>query len=257
MVTLTSDIDRWLRRFPRGSETGPRLVCFPHAGGASTFFHPLAAALADVAEVCAVQYPGRQDRLAEAPHTSIDPLADEIAAVLGPLTDRPLALFGHSMGSIVAFEVTRRLEATPGAPVPSIVFPSGRAAPSRSRPGTVHQGDDAAVLDSIAKLGGTDRRVLADPELIDLILPATRADYQAIETYRCAPGATVAAELRVTIGDSDTAVTEAEAAAWAEHTTGGFDLAVLPGGHFYLSTQIEAVAERVRTGLLGAGIPLA
>ncbi|WP_313954566.1 alpha/beta fold hydrolase [Frankia sp. EI5c] len=183
--------------------------------------------------------------------TSIAALADAIAERLLLLGDRPMAFFGHSMGSIVAFEVTRRLEATPGAPTPLIIFPSARPAPSRGRPGNVHRGDDDSVLASIAALGGTDQRLLADPELRKIILPATRADYQAIESYHCAPGVTVGVPLRAMIGDSDPAVNEAEALAWREHTTSEFDLAVLPGGHFYLTAQMAAVADRVRAGLLG------
>ncbi|MBE3201392.1 thioesterase [Frankia sp. CH37] len=251
VVTLTGDVDRWIRRFNRGNESGPRLVCFPHAGGASTYFHPLSVALADVAQVVAVQYPGRQDRLGEPPLTSIAALADEVVARVAQLDDRPTAFLGHSMGSIVAFEVTRRLEADPAAPKPLILFPSARPAPSRGRPGSVHLGGDEAVIGSIAALGGTDPRLLGDPELLALILPATRADYRAIETYHPEPGATVSVPMWVTIGASDPAVTEDEALAWREHTTGDFDLLVLPGGHFYLTEQIEVVADRIRTGLLG------
>lgn len=250
VVTVTGDVDRWIRQFRPVNESGPRLVCFPHAGGAATFFHPLSQALADVAQVVAVQYPGRQDRLAEQPLTSIEALADVVAANLMPFGDRPLALLGHSMGSIVAFEVIRRLENTPGAPEPLILFPSARPAPSRGRPSSVHSRDDA-VLASIARLGGTDPRILDDPEFRQMILPAARADYQAIETYRSEPGAIINAPMRVMIGDSDPAVTRDEALAWRPHTTGDFDLAVFPGGHFYLSTQLTAVADRIRTGLLG------
>lgn len=251
VVIVTGDVERWLRRFRRGGAgIGPRLVCFPHAGGSATFFYPLSRALDGAAEVIAVQYPGRQDRLAEPPLTSIAALADAVAARLASWDDRPMAFFGHSMGSVVAFEVTRRLEAVPGGPVPLMLFPSARPAPSRVRPGGVNYGDDAAVIRSITRLGGTDPRLLSDPGLLEMILPATRADYQAIETYRCQPGATVGVPLRVTIGDDDPAVTEAEAHAWHEHTTGHFDLAVLPGGHFYLTDQLEVVAERIRSGLL-------
>src|SRR5688572_26153562 len=99
--TLRTD-DRWIRRFHPSPEAAARLVCFPHAGGAASFYFPMSEALSPAVEVLAVQYPGRQDRLAEAPLADINALADHITSGLSHLDDRPLALFGHSMGSLVA-----------------------------------------------------------------------------------------------------------------------------------------------------------
>jgi surfactin synthase thioesterase subunit len=245
---MTDDPGRWIRRLAFGPENGPHVVCFPHAGGAASFYVPLARALAEVAEVSAVQYPGRQDRRLEAPATSIQALADQIATLLHPLPNRPTAFFGHSMGAIVAFEVIRRLEAR-GGPTPTRLFASGRRAPSAARTESVHLGDDDALIAEIASLGGTDARVLADPELRELILPPTRADYTAIETYQSEPGATIAVPLTVLVGDNDRAVTPAEAAAWKSHATGGFDLSVFPGGHFYLVDRRADVVGAVSAGL--------
>ncbi|MBL7633019.1 thioesterase [Frankia sp. CN6] len=245
---MTGDPSRWIRRFQLGPGGGSRLVCFPHAGGAASFYVPFARALAGVAEVGGVQYPGRQDRRAEPPVTSIGALADQIAAVLHPLPDRPTAFFGHSMGAVVAFEVIRRLEAR-GGPVPFLLFASGRRAPSARPTGSVHRGDDAALVAEITSLGGTDPRVLADPELRSIILPPTRADYRAIETYQAEPGATISTPVTALVGDADRAATPVEAAGWKDHTTGAFDLRVFPGGHFYLVDRQAEVVDAVTAGL--------
>ncbi|TDB95509.1 alpha/beta fold hydrolase [Actinomadura sp. 7K534] len=155
--------ETWIRRFHPAPEAATRLVCFPHAGGSAPFYFPVSATLSPGVEVLTVQYPGRQDRRNEPPIGHIPALADAVFEALRPwLADRP-ALFGHSMGSVVAFEVARRMEehSTP----PRVLVASGRRAPSRYRGESVHQRDDEGILAELRKLSGTDPRLLADEEL--------------------------------------------------------------------------------------------
>nr|WP_308204695.1 alpha/beta fold hydrolase [Frankia sp. R82] len=246
---MSADSERWLRRFQPGPASGPRLLLFPHAGGSASFFVPLAKALAPTGDVLAVQYPGRQDRRLEAAHTSIGPLADELAEVVGGLEDdRPLALFGHSLGAIVAFEVTRRLAAA-GRPAPAVLIVSGRRAPSTVRDESYHRLPEAAFIAELGSLGGTDPRILAEPELLELIVPPTRADYQAIETYQPGADAVIDVPVVALIGDTDTRVTTAEAERWREHTTASFDLRHFTGGHFYLIDQQPALVDTLTSVL--------
>jgi surfactin synthase thioesterase subunit len=156
-------------------------VCFPHAGGAASFFFPLSERLS-TADVLAVQYPGRQDRRHEALIHDIDTLADRIVAALRTEAGAPPVLFGHSMGAIVAFEVARRLDRA-GTP-PQALIASGSRAPSIPRSEGVHLRDDNGVLAAIKQLNGTDSAFLGDEELTRMILPAVRGDYPALETYR-------------------------------------------------------------------------
>ncbi len=201
---------------------------------------PLSRALSQVADVYAVQYPGRQDRRLEPALTELAPLADRLAEVLAGLDDRPLALFGHSMGAIVGFEVIRRLESA-GAPAPFVLIASGRRAPSAFRDEAYHRLSDPAFVAEMGTLGGTDPRILAEPELVEMILPPTRADYQAIETYAPEPDAVISTPVVAMIGDSDPRVTTAEAELWRKHTTASFELRHLPGAHFYLLDQQPAL----------------
>jgi surfactin synthase thioesterase subunit len=236
--------DRWINRFAPSDEAPVRLVCFPHAGGSSSFFFPVSRALAPAIDVLAVQYPGRQDRRLEPCLPSVGALADGIARSLRAFTDRPTAFFGHSMGALVAFEVARRV---PRAPVHLIV--SGRRAPSRWRAETVHQRDDPGLLAELAALGGTDQRFFGDEELLRLMLPTIRADYRAVETYRPAPDATVTCPVTALVGDTDPRVTVDEADAWRAHTTDRFDLHVLTGGHFYLVHHQREITDLIARGL--------
>jgi surfactin synthase thioesterase subunit len=235
--TLNRDPEAWLRRFHPSPEAATQLVCFPHAGGAASFYLPVAAALAPRIDVMAVQYPGRQDRRQEPCVEDIETLADHIHAALLPRTDRPLALFGHSMGAVTAFEVARRLQRDPGV-APVRLFVSGRRAPSSHRDESVHLRDDNGIIAELRSLSGTNTQILDDEELLQMVLPAIRADYRAIETY---PGTAdaVSCPITVLVGDDDPHVTTAEARQWKAHTTGGFDYQEFTGGHFYL-TQHQA-----------------
>src|SRR5438094_1120625 len=153
MTTRSAVHDKWIRRFHPSPQSRVRLVCFPHAGGSASYYHAMSQALAPSVEVLAVQYPGRQDRYGEPFVTDIRALADRVVESLRPWTDRPFAFFGHSMGSIVAFEAARRLQERGGAG-PCRLFASSHRAPSQTRPGTVHRGDDAGVMEAIRALGG-------------------------------------------------------------------------------------------------------
>ncbi|WP_091610910.1 thioesterase II family protein [Amycolatopsis saalfeldensis] len=241
---------RWIRRFHPAGDARVRLVCLPHAGGSATAYFPLSRAAAAAgldAEVVAVQYPGRQDRRAEPCYDDVGDLADSIADDLAPWSDRPLALFGHSMGATVGYEVARRLE-TRGTELLGL-FASACRAPSRHRVEYVHQRDDDGLIAALKELSGTDTAVLGDDELLRMVLPAVRGDYTAVETYRHREGPELACPIEVLVGDADPVTTLAEADAWRAHTTGGCALEVFPGGHFYLNARLEAVLATVAARL--------
>ncbi|MEU0795118.1 alpha/beta fold hydrolase [Amycolatopsis sp. NPDC005961] len=243
----------WLRRFHPAAPGAPRLVCFPHAGGAASCFHPLSATLAPAVDVLAVQYPGRQDRHAEPLVDDLFLLADRLADVLAAEGAGPVAFFGHSMGASLAFEVARRL----GTGLLGL-FVSARRAPSASRVGRVHERGDDELLADVRQLGGTDVRVLEHPQLARMVLPVLRNDYKAADAYRYRPGPDVSCPVFALIGDRDPTVTEAEAGRWAAHTSGRFELKSFPGGHFYLNDHLGEVSRLLGERLTGReGEPLA
>ncbi|WP_240121085.1 MULTISPECIES: thioesterase II family protein [unclassified Streptomyces] len=249
MNTTHENKSPWLRRFTTVPGGAAPLVCFPHAGGAATSFRPLSQALAPDVEVLAVQYPGRQDRRQERSLESIAELADAVVEALGPELPADCAFFGHSLGAVLAFEVARRYERQPGAAGPVRIFASARRAPSVDRDDRVHLRDDAGIIAEMQRLSGTDQEILADPELMALVLPTLRADYKAIESYRPAQDARVRCPITALVGDEDPVTTVHDAAAWHAHSAAGATVRVLPGGHFYLDPQIDAVAREVRTAL--------
>ncbi|MFE2131222.1 MULTISPECIES: thioesterase II family protein [Streptomyces] len=236
----------WLRRFHPADDAPVRLFCFPHAGGAASWYFPMSRALSPHADVVPVQYPGRQDRRGERCVEDLMELADLVTRELLPWCDRPVALFGHSLGASLAFEVALRLREA-GQPDPVALFASGRRAPSHHREDQwVHLAPDEELLAEIKALSGTDPAVLADDELLRSVLPAIRGDYKAAETYRYRPGPALTCPVTVLTGDADPAVTAEEAAGWADHTEGPFALHRFTGGHFYLSRHAAAVNDLVR-----------
>ncbi|OLF16274.1 thioesterase [Actinophytocola xanthii] len=226
-----------------------RLVCFPHAGGAASFFHPMATAFAPSVDVVSLQYPGRQDRRRESCIDHLPTLADAVTAELEPcLADGlPTVFFGHSMGALLAFEVAWRLERRGTGP--GTVIASGRRAPSTTREEQVHLGDDDALIEEIKRLNGTDAALLADEEILRMSLPAIRGDYTAVETYRGDPERRIGAAITVLTGDADPKTTADEARGWERHTTGAFRVVVLPGGHFFLVDHQPAVIREVTADL--------
>ncbi|MFJ8677656.1 thioesterase II family protein [Streptomyces sp. NPDC093589] len=254
MASPTRDDSLWLRRFHPQPDAKVRLICFPHAGGSASFFFPMSEEMSSGIEVLAVQYPGRQDRRTEPPVESVQGLAREIFTVLTRWTDMPLALFGHSMGASVAFEVARLLEQEAGI-VPAALFASGRNAPSQHRSNEIHQLDDDGIVAELQRLSGTDSRILGDLELLRFALPAIRGDYRAAETYRYVPGPLLRCPIVGLGGDSDIRVAVDDVAGWADHTSGTFELQVFPGGHFYLGDQKAAVVNAVSDFLISARHP--
>ena len=234
----------WIRdfRMSEKSKTRPRvrLFCFPHAGGAASYYYSLSKALPSYIQVLALQYPGRQERFREPCISNLADLARNIVRELADLTgETPFAFFGHSMGSVVAYEVACQLEGA-GHPV-SELFASGRCAPSvtsRVRHEPLYTMSSESLLAVLLEESGMQaeilRQMLHDQDFINLILPAIRADFQAIETYSYQPREPLSCPISVLIGDNDLNVNRQTAGAWAAHTTGSCDVHAFPGDHFYL-----------------------
>jgi surfactin synthase thioesterase subunit len=248
-MTLSLDSQLWIRRFHPAPAAAARLVCFPHAGGSASYFHPVSAALSPSVEVLAVQYPGRQDRRTDPLVDDLFVLADQLAEILSA-EPGPLAFFGHSMGASLAFEVARRLESR-GTRLLGL-FVSGRRAPSAFRDERYHLESDDGLLAEVKRLSGTDAKVLEDDEIIRMVLPALRNDYKAAETYRYRPGPDVGCPVLALIGDHDPKVTADEAGQWATHTSGAFELRTYPGAHFYLNEHHASVNRLIAARLAAA-----
>ncbi len=228
--------------FPRPNPSARlRLFCFPYAGGGASVFYGWPQGLPAEVEVCAVQPPGREGRLAEAPFSDVDSLVESAAAGLAPYFDRPFAFFGHSNGAVIAFELMRRLRRG-GGPMPVAFFPSGHKAPHlpRTLP-PIHALPEDEFLEGVRRLRGTPDEVLAHPELMAIFSPLLRADLAISETYLYREEPPFAVPFTAFGGAGDGDVTTDAVEAWREHTTGAFGMRVFPGGHFFIREDRERV----------------
>jgi surfactin synthase thioesterase subunit len=200
--------------------------------------------LSDQVEVRGVMLPGRERRFNEPALTSVSALADLLVPALSGEPGPPYAIFGHSLGAVLAFEVARRLSAAGQAPVHLLV--SGGRAPHLARTGPVyHRLPDAEFLASVNALGGTPPELVANQEFLELLLPTLRADFTAAETYRVPLGRPLPCPITAFGGAGDPMVARADLDAWAGHAGGAFRVHVLPGDHFFLTTARARLLELV------------
>ena len=269
--------DPWIGGTGRtGAGDAPeRLFCFPHAGGGPAFFRSWPSAFTPEIDVLPVQLPGREARLDESPYRRLGQLIDPLCAALEPYLDRPYALFGHSMGSLVAYEVARRF--SEGAhPAPSCLVVSGRRGPRiPSHRRILHGLPDGEFLAEVVRLGGMPQEIVDTPDLMELLLPVLRADYELSETYRpssaawlgrgaapdaadpATPGARLRCPVAAYMGAADPEVDHAGLRGWRRETTGEFVGRIFPGDHFYLRggrpDVLRAVLADLRNALARVG----
>jgi medium-chain acyl-[acyl-carrier-protein] hydrolase len=222
---------------PNGSAK-VRLFCFPYAGGGASAFRKWRTdgAMNLFINLCPVQLPGRENRIRERPRTSVQEVAREAAHALLPLCDVPFAFFGHSLGAVVAYEVAQHLR-TAGVSQPRILFVSARRAPQIGRSASATWNlPDEEFTDRLRALEGTPTGVLEDRELMQLLLPLLRADFQCDETYRHPKEyEPLDCPIIAFAGVEDRETSNADLCAWREVTRGEFRVQKLfEGGHFYL-----------------------
>lgn len=222
-----------------------RLFCFAHAGGGPAFFRSWRQRLAPDIDVRPVLLPGRESRRREPPYRRMEQLLEPLCAALEPHLDRPYVLFGHSLGAAVAFETARRLSRHAAA------GPAGLLVSGRRAPGLAHRRhfaglSDADFIKAMAALGGTPVEVLDHPELLRLLLPTLRADFELNETYRPPPGPRLACPMGAYMGTADPEVGPAELLPWHQETSGEFTMRVFSGDHFYLQGGRPDVLSAVR-----------
>jgi pyochelin biosynthetic protein PchC len=255
-VSVTAE--RWLRAAARRADgPGPRvrLVCLPHAGGTAGLYQGWARQLPDGLEQLSVQYPGRQDRLADGTVETMELMADGVAEALLALEPLPLALFGHSMGGLIAYEVARRLEQRHGI-VAQQLFVSACPAPGHDREDLPDPDDDDALIAFVRRQGGSAAGLYAHPELRELILPSLRADFRLLTAYRPQqPPRALSAPITVLGGDRDAGCGPADLGAWAKLTRGAWHQHRFPGGHFYLENVEPALLVLIAEHLLTPANP--
>jgi surfactin synthase thioesterase subunit len=234
---------------PPSRSAAVRLFCLPFAGGGASAYHGWVGALPPAVDVCPVQPPGRETRRDEPPIPALGRLVEALADELLPHLDAPFALFGHSMGGLIGFELARHLRRRHG-PSPVRLFVSAHRAPHL--PGherQLHRLPTAALVEELHRLKGTPEAVFRYPELLELVLPVLRADFALCETYRYFPDQPLDCPISAFGGTEDPRVGPALLAAWGFQTRAAFELRLFGGDHFYLRPHQAALLEAIGADL--------
>lgn len=239
----------WIRQFhkPAGPDRLPVLI-FPHAGAGASAYRELSKTLSATFDVLVVQYPGRQDRAAEPLLGTLPEIAAGAFAEFSASehnSGRPIVVFGHSMGALVAFEFVRLAEAA-GIDVRQLNV-AATVAPHLAAGKPSHPKDDESLLNHLSALEGTDAGVMGNHELMVRTLPVVRADFTAVDAYACAEDVKVNAPIHAMGGEQDVLITLPDLYGWRKHTD-SFQVTMFEGGHFFVTHHLDAVAHLMSSG---------
>lgn len=239
--------DAWIWRPKPNPRANLRLFCFPCAGRGASLFREWPARVPAAVDVCAVQYPGREQRLREEPCTKMSNLVAAAAEALQGFLDMPYAVFGHSLGALAGFECARTWRRQ-GYPRPVHLMLAARRAPhmlERRAPITrLPQSEFIAAVQ--ARYDGIPPEVLRHPDLLDILVPTLRADMMLLETYAHTAERPLNCPITCFGGREDAEATLRDLEGWREHTTGSFAVRVFAGGHFFVQKAHADVMETVR-----------
>jgi medium-chain acyl-[acyl-carrier-protein] hydrolase len=231
-----------------------RLFCFSYAGGSAVGYLDWQKSLVPDIEVCAIQLPGRGNLFHETAITDMRILLDYLVPAMAEQIGRstlPCALFGHSLGALLAFEVARHLPRHLHGRL-AHMFVSGCEAPSdRSHSKGLHRLPDIELIEELKRFEGTPPEILEHQELMKLVLPTIRADFMLAESYVYVPGPPLSTPLTVLAGREDKDCEAVRVRSWCRETERETDFFWLNGGHFFIQSQQAAVLERVRETLIG------
>lgn len=227
-----------------------RLICFPFAGGAASFFHSWQALMPDEIELVAIELPGRASRIKEPLITQGCELLDELEK-LGLFSEpEPFAFFGHSMGAYIAFELSRRLKKK-HKPQPLALFLSARQAPNlNKKEKQLHDLPEKEFVQQIANLNGMPKEVLDNAELMEIVSPVLRADCKLLETWHYVESEQLNLPITAMMGEGDPSTKESQIKNWAAFTSNSFNLVKFPGDHFFINTVKKAVVDEIVKALL-------
>jgi surfactin synthase thioesterase subunit len=235
----------WIVKIKPNPSAKLKLFCLPFAGGSSVAYRDWANVMPTNVELCAIEIPGRGLRLAEPLVKNLPELVSRLADGIKDELDRPFIIFGHSMGAATGFELTHYLEEK-FTQTPEHLFFSGRGAPHiAERDEPIHKLPRDKFIHKIQSYGGTPKEILAHEELMELVIPIIRADFEVCETYVYQEREPLNIPLTALGGLTDDSVTRDEVEEWKIHTKKEFNLRMFPGGHFYLQDQIPTLVQTI------------
>jgi len=248
-----SNSNKWLV-CPRVKPTAEyRLFIFPYAGGGPAAFGKWYSEFPAHIELWTVHYPGRGSRHNDPPIKDATTLAEKTYQAIQPLIDKPFAFFGHSLGGLVAYELARSIRKN-DLPHPNVLFLSACGAPHIPDPNPpIHAMTDSEFVKSLQDLNGIPVEVAAQPELLEILLPMLRADFEAAENYQFTLSKQpLTCPIVVFGGINDPRVSRERLEGWTLHTHSEFKTQYFPGDHFFITTARDEVIASITSELTAA-----
>ncbi|MEW5861345.1 MAG: thioesterase domain-containing protein, partial [Cyanobacteriota bacterium] len=249
-----TDSTAWIVRYKPNPQARMRLFCFPYAGGGASIFRTWSDELPQWIEVCAIQLPGREERIREQPFTCLTSLVETLAQVLLPELDKPFAFYGHSMGALLSFELARYL-CTHRGKSPVHLFVAACLAPQLPNPFRfISQSSDLVLLELLHYFG-TPMSILNNTEIMQALLPTIKADFQALSQYAGCKKELLKCSISAFGGGQDKIVSHDAIAAWQERTNSNFNLQVFPGEHLFLESERPLLLSAISQELSHSAFP--
>ena len=244
-----SSSSQWVIRFHPDERARLRLFCLPYAGGGASLFRAWLNDLPQEVELCAIQLPGRESRLAESAYTRLAPLVQALADVLVPYLDRPFAFYGHSMGALLSFELARQLRRRYNQQPVSLYLAAYRA-PHLPNPNIRIHHLPVEMFKVILRADGIPESILQNEEIMRAMLPTLRADFELCDTYQYQEEPPLACPFIIFGGQDDIRVSATDLAQWSKHSSTASPLTILPGSHFFLQSAQNQLLSAISQDLI-------
>lgn len=239
-----------MRPSPSATAT-KRLFCLPFAGGGASAYRSWVTYFGPTVEVCPIQLPGREGRIFEPAFTAVDALVATLKKHLSPYLDLPYAMYGHSMGALVTFELAQAIASDGGLRNPERIFVAAHRAPQLPLQRTPFIDlSTEAFVEKLKQYGGFDDEILNNAEMMELILPTLRADFTLCENYQYQASPKLKHPIHVFAGIEDQQTTVESTHGWDQHSDVSVDSTLFTGGHFFLNSCQQDVLKKIRQTLL-------
>lgn len=240
--------DEWIVRYQPNEQARLRLFCFPYAGGGAALFRQWQDAMPTDVDVCCIQLPGREYRLGKPAYTRMGPLIQDMADAILPYLDRPFAFFGHSMGALVSFELARQLRRRYDRQ-PVRLYLAAYRAPQLPNPNIKIYHLPSEVFKVVLRAEGIPEMLLQNEELMQVMLPTLRADFELCDTYEYKEEPVFGCPLSIYGGLEDVRISKADLEAWRIHSSATCSLSMFPGSHFFLHSAQDLLLSAIAQSL--------
>jgi medium-chain acyl-[acyl-carrier-protein] hydrolase len=244
---MMTKFNRWVTcPFPQ-PEAALRMFCFPFAGGGASIYRGWGKLFGSTVEVCPIQLPGRENRFSEPAFKEVQTLAQALASQLQLYSDKPFVMYGHSMGALVAFELTRVLQANGMAMPEALILGAHRAAHLPRTRETLYNLDDKTFIERLQRFGGFPEEVLASADLLQFLMPTLKADFTLCDTYVYTEQEPLNCPIHIFSGAADPEAPPAVMEDWRQHSSVDAHMHVFQAGHFFIRSDLDSVVDTLKT----------